>query len=155
MRANDAVTGAVLLAFALAVIGYAQTFPPFPGQKYGPALFPTLMACGLGLCGLLLIGRGIASRAPLLALADWARGIWGIASLALVLGCLVFYILLAETLGFLITSFAILAVLTLWLGARPLVALATSAAATIAIDQFFGQVLRVPLPRGLLNLLAG
>jgi putative tricarboxylic transport membrane protein len=62
VRLNDAVIGVVLVLFALAVIGYARTFPAMPGQNYGPALFPTLIGIGLALAGAILIVGGVARR---------------------------------------------------------------------------------------------
>ena len=40
MRANDAICGLVLIFLAAVMIALAATLPEFPGQKYGPALFP-------------------------------------------------------------------------------------------------------------------
>jgi putative tricarboxylic transport membrane protein len=41
--------------------------------------------------------------------------------------------------------------LFVWLGVRPAAALLTAVVTTIAIHWFFSTMLRVPLPRGLLN----
>ena len=48
MRINDAILGAVLLAFAVAVGLYARTLPAIPGQEYGASVFPTWIALALG-----------------------------------------------------------------------------------------------------------
>ena len=47
MRFNDAVFGVVLLLAAVAVFAVARGFPGMPGQNFGPALFPDLIAAGL------------------------------------------------------------------------------------------------------------
>ena len=47
VRINDAVIGASLVLFALAMIWHTRTFPAMPGQNYGPALFPVLIGIGL------------------------------------------------------------------------------------------------------------
>ena len=59
MRVNDAITGGVLVVFAVAEIAYTRTFPSLHGQKYGPDLFPMLIGVGLFICGVALIFRGI------------------------------------------------------------------------------------------------
>ena len=38
MKLNDAVFGAVLLLLGVVVLVHVQSFPPIPGQKYGPAI---------------------------------------------------------------------------------------------------------------------
>ena len=49
MRLHDSLLGALLLALAAALFAYTFTFPDMPGQRYGPALFPRLIALGLSL----------------------------------------------------------------------------------------------------------
>ena len=51
MRINDAVIGAVLVLFALAMMWHTRTFPAMPGQDYGPALFPVLIGIGFLITG--------------------------------------------------------------------------------------------------------
>ena len=62
MRANDALSGLVLILLSLAMIALTLSFPAFPGQKYGPALFPRILGTGLIVCGAILIWNGINSR---------------------------------------------------------------------------------------------
>ena len=62
MRFNDAITGAVLVVFAMAEIAYTRTFPSLHGQSYGPNLFPALIGVALAACGLVLIVRGLLAR---------------------------------------------------------------------------------------------
>ena len=64
MKLNDAVWGALLLLLGVVVLVHVQAFPTIPGQQVGPALFPGLVAVGLGVCGVLLIVKGLAARAP-------------------------------------------------------------------------------------------
>ena len=63
MKLNDAVWGALLILFSAAILVHVQGFPTIPGQKVGPALFPGLLAAGLAVCAVILIGKGIAARA--------------------------------------------------------------------------------------------
>ena len=72
MRFNDAIPGVVVLLFAAAMLAYTLTFPAqMPGQEYGPALFPGLVAVGLVLCGLLLVARGVRAGGAWVSLGGW------------------------------------------------------------------------------------
>jgi putative tricarboxylic transport membrane protein len=64
VKLNDAVWGALLLLLAAAILVHVQSFKTIPGPAYGPAIFPGLVACGLAICAVLLIGNGLARRAP-------------------------------------------------------------------------------------------
>ncbi len=151
MRANDAITGLVIILLSAVMIALTASFPEFPGQKYGPALFPRLLGSGLIICGAILVWKGLAARradAPWLDVAPWVRNPRHVTSFLLVCALLVIYILAAETVGFIPMAFAFLAILFLWLGTPPIRALVIAAAATLAIYWFFATLLLVPLPRG-------
>jgi putative tricarboxylic transport membrane protein len=154
MRVNDAISGAVLILFGCVVFWLTLSFPPFPGQKYGPSLFPRILAVGLMVCGGLLVIRGLRHRtvgAPLVSIADDLRSGRAVASLFAILGAILFYIVASERLGFLLASGAILLALFLWFRVRLVTALIVAPVATWIIHWFFGSVMRVPLPRGLLT----
>jgi putative tricarboxylic transport membrane protein len=154
VRANDALSGFVIIVLSLAMIAFTFTFPAFPGQKYGPALFPRILGTGLIVCGFVLIWSGWAARkegAKWIDLAPWARDPWRLSSFFLVILLLGLYILLAETVGFIPIAFLFLLALFFWLGVRPISGLIIAAVATIAIHWFFSSLLRVPLPRGWLT----
>ncbi|MDP3408448.1 tripartite tricarboxylate transporter TctB family protein [Bosea sp. (in: a-proteobacteria)] len=152
MRFNDAVVGTAFLLIAGAMIAMTFTFPAFPGQNYGPSLFPRIIGGGIVMCSLLLILREWRSGGrPWLVLEDWARRPAPLASFALMLGAMVFYLLASEPLGFMPTAFLIQLVLFLWFGVRPVMALIVAAVMTIAVQYFFGSLMRVPLPRGILD----
>jgi putative tricarboxylic transport membrane protein len=153
MRVSDTVAGIVLIAIAAAMIYLTLSFPPFPGQKFGPALFPRILGSGLILCALLLIARHLraTNRTPAFALSPWAGEPWRVGAFVLVPAVTLTYILVSEWVGFIPTAFALLAVLFLWFGVRTIVALPLAIAATMIIHWFFGTMMRVPLPRGLLT----
>lgn len=151
MRLNDAVTGAVLLAFAVALALWSQTFPPIPGQQYGAAVFPTLVATGLGGCGLLMIAAGIRQGGPVLAWADWARERHGVRNVVVTVAAILFYILASETLGFILTMAPILLVLLRLLGVGWLAGVALAILVTLVVQYLFGSLLYVPLPWGVLS----
>jgi putative tricarboxylic transport membrane protein len=154
LRANDAISGFVLIVLAAAMLALTLSFPEFRGQNYGPALFPRILGVGLIVCGALLMRRGFAARragARWVELAPWTHDPWRVSSFLLVIAMLLLYVLAADTVGFIPIALIFLGGLFLWLGVRPLPAIVTAIAATIAIHWFFGSLLRVPLPRGWLT----
>jgi putative tricarboxylic transport membrane protein len=154
MRANDAISGLLLILLSAAMLVMAMSFPEFPGQKYGPALFPRIMAAGMIVCGALLIRKGLAARGdgtPWVAVAPWVYEPWRLGGFVLMLALLLIYILVSETVGFIPIALVFLGALFLWLGVKPLTAAITAIAATLIIHWFFATLLRVPLPRGWLN----
>jgi putative tricarboxylic transport membrane protein len=154
VRLNDAVIGVVLVLFALAVIGYARTFPAMPGQNYGPALFPTLIGIGLALAGAILIVGGVARRKtdPLVGGGEWLRSGPHLMSFLAVIGGLLLYILISDWLGFILTALPLLfGWLLLFRGGKPASSLAIALGVTLVVDSAFSQLLLVPLPLGLLQ----
>jgi putative tricarboxylic transport membrane protein len=154
LRANDILSGLALIVFSLAMIALTLTFPDFPGQKFGPALFPRILGVGLTLCGAVLIRNGLAARragAPWLEHAPWTRDPWRVTSFLATLALLVVYILASESVGFIPIALVFLLVLFVWLGVRFVPAVLTAVVTTIAIYWFFSTMLRVPLPRGWLD----
>jgi putative tricarboxylic transport membrane protein len=120
-----------------------------PGQRFGPAWFPGSIAAGLGLCGLLLVYRGIRQREPWVALPDWVHRRRPLLGVGGVIAGLLFYILAADTLGFHITGILLLAIWTRILGASWRMAAVVAVVATVAIHLSFYKILRIPLPWGL------
>ena len=151
MRVNDAVVGACLIALAIAILVHIQGYPLIPGQKYGPALFPGVIAAGLIACGLLLVRRGVRAGQPLVALAGWMRNPSLVTNFLAICAVLVFYIAFAGTLGFIPTAAACLVALFLKLRVRPLPAIVVAILATLVIHTLFYKLLRVPLPWGVLE----
>ena len=155
MKVNDAISGAGLMLFSALIYYLTWDYPGMHGQPYGPDLFPRLIAVMMALGGLGLIVSGVRNRAaaPSVVLADWVRSPRHIASLLGVILAVIFYIIASYTLGFALTGFIILTVLFLLLRGRAYLwsSLAIAAVATVAIQQFFGDLLRVPLPWGVLQ----
>lgn len=152
MRFNDAIFGTAFLVLAIVMIAVTFSFPAFPGQNYGPNLFPRIIGGGIVGCALLLMLREWRSGGrPWLVLDDWARRPARLASFALMLAAMVFYLVASEPLGFIPTAFLIQLGLFLWFGVRPLTAVIVAIVMTAAVQYFFGSVMRVPLPRGILD----
>lgn len=158
MKVNDAVSGVAFMLLAGLVWWLTSDFPGMPGQPYGPALFPRLIAMLMALAGIGLIVSDLRQRAgaPLFVCPDWVRSPRHAASLAAAIAAVIFYILASRTLGFVLTGFLILTTLFLLLRGRVHMwsSLAIAAVAVLAIQQFFGDFLRVPLPWGVLQPIA-
>ena len=148
MKVNDAVWGALFLLLDRRWI---------ERKTVGPALFPGVIAAGLAVCALLLIARGIAARAkggenaPWFVAGDWMRSPRHLLGFALVIGVNIFYILLVDRLGFILTGTIYLAVLFAVFGVRLRNNLPLALVITLVIHYAFYKLLRVPLPWGLLQ----
>ena len=153
MKVNDALIGAALVVLGAAVLWHIQSFPPMPGQKYGPAWFPGLIAIGLVLCGALLMASRLRATAPeaLFALPEWTRRVRPVASVASIIAGLLLYVACVDLLGFHLTAAALLLVWSRLLGASWRLAVPVSLAATVVIHLAFYKLLKVPLPWGLLE----
>jgi putative tricarboxylic transport membrane protein len=159
MRLHPALLGLIFIALAAAFFGWTFTFPAFAGQRYGPELFPRVIALGIAACALVLLLRGWRQRGrgtPWFTADPALREARGLASFLAMLGAVVFYLLAAERLGFLPTAALIVGALAGWFGARWWVALLTGVAAAALVQWFFGSLMRVPLPRGwFMQIVAG
>ena len=122
-----------------------------PGQKFGPAWFPGLIAIGLAACGVLLIASGLRTAEPWASTPGWIRSRRARAGIAALLGGLVLYVLAADTLGFHITGILLLALWVRVLGASWRATLIVAVVGTLLIHLAFYKLLRVPLPWGLLE----
>lgn len=149
MRLNDTALGLLVMALAAAFFGYTFTFPAMPGQPHGPALFPRLIGAGIFVCGLLIAVRGWRGRrAPWLQVDANLRNAQGWLSLLALPMAVVFYLLVAERLGFLPTAALIVAALAWWLGVKPWAAVLLGVVTSGVMHWFFASLMRVPLPRG-------
>lgn len=153
MKLNDSIFGLLLLALGGLVLYAVQGFPKIPGQPVGPGLFPGLIAVGLCVTGLVLLVKGWLQRAtqPWLEWEDWVRSPRHVGALAVLLGSIVFYILAADKLGFLLTAVLILTALMATLKVPVGRAVLIAVIATLAIHFAFYKLLRVPLPWGVLK----
>ena len=156
MKLDDTVWGALLLLFAVTIVVHVQSFPPMPGQRVGPALFPGLVASGMGVCAVLLVWSGLRQRAAAdhdaawVRFAPWTRSRRHVVAFLLVIAVNVFYIALVDRLGFIPTGIVYLAVLLLGFGVRRRWVVPLSVLVTLTIHYMFYKLLRVPLPWGLL-----
>lgn len=152
MKINDAISGAVLLALAIAVLFTISSYPNIPGQNVGPAAFPGLLAGLLAACALGLIWRGLRpeNRGDWLVPGAWLKSGYHLRNFLLTNAGLLFYILASDPLGFIPTSAILLAVLFWALRVRRALILPLALGVTLLIHTIFYKGLRVPLPWGIL-----
>ncbi|MFO1109210.1 MAG: tripartite tricarboxylate transporter TctB family protein [Bradyrhizobium sp.] len=159
MRLPDRVTGLFLVGLGAAAAYGGWRLPPVPGQPVGPNVFPLVIGIGLALCGLAItfeIGHSFEEEEEIIPLeggqAPAARGrFYGLRAL-LPPALLLFYVVVADRLGFILTAALIVYVTATALGARWKLALPLAALAPIAVHLIFSKLLRVPLPIGLLPM---
>jgi putative tricarboxylic transport membrane protein len=146
---HDLLAGLLTAALGAAVVLYVRTFPELPDGQPGPALVPGIIGGLLVVFGLVLAVRAVwAMRRGERPAADVPATTQGRLRAVGVVGFVVGYLLLAETLGFLVTM-AVLLFLLMWLlGSRPLVAACAAAVTTGFVFLVFGELLLVPLPPG-------
>jgi putative tricarboxylic transport membrane protein len=160
MKLNDAVWGALLIFFSAAVLTHIQRFPDIPGQKVGPALFPGLLAVGMAICAVVLIVRGLAAhthggdRARWVELDGWARSRRHVLAFGAVIGVNLFYILLVDAIGFVLTGAIYLGTLFAIFGVRPRWIVPIALVSVLVIHYAFYKLLKVPLPWGVLQGIA-
>jgi putative tricarboxylic transport membrane protein len=152
MRIHDSLLALLLIALAVAIGVYARGFPPMPGQGFGPAFFPTLIAAGLLLAALVMLGSASRRRrsTALLELDDWVRSPRKLAEMLLLVGGVLFYILLSESLGYLLAAPVALLMFLVATRVRMLVAVPVALFVPLLIHYIFYSGLRVPLPWGIL-----
>ncbi len=153
MKFNDAISGAALLALALAILVNISTYPTIPGQSVGPAVFPGLLAALLAVCALLLIRKGLseAKQEAWVVVGDWMKSPYHLRNFFITTGSLIFYIFASEPLGFLLCSSAILVAMFWALSVRRALILPLAVLITLLIHTVFYKGLRVPLPWGVLQ----
>lgn len=155
MKLNDMVWGVLLAVLGVAVLADVRTYPKIPGQKIGPDAFPGLLAALLIACAVLLIIKGWRDRRqhPWFESGAWLKAPAQVRNFVLTAGALLFYVLAADALGFLICGIAILAALFWSLRVRPALIAPIAIIMTLVIHLIFYKGLRVPLPWGILPVL--
>ena len=151
MQRTDRWLGLALALLAGAVLWSARAFPNVPGQKLGAGFLPMLVGAGLLLCGLALVLRSFRA-APYRGEANAEpRAAEHFGSSVVLIGVVVFYIALADKLGFLIVAPLCLLAAFKAFRANTLTALLWALGGTLVVHFAFYKLLRVPLPWGLLR----
>ena len=160
MRLPDRVTGLFLVGLGAAAAYGGWQLPPVPGQPVGPNVFPLVIGSGLALCGLAIafgIGHSFEEEEELIPVEGGqptpppTGKFYGLRAL-LPPALLLFYVAVADKLGFIITAALIVFVTSTALGARWKLSLPLAVLAPIGIHLIFSKLLRVPLPAGLLPM---
>jgi putative tricarboxylic transport membrane protein len=159
MRLPDSVTGSFLVVLGTAAAYGGWLLPPVPGQPVGPNVFPLVIGTGLALCGLAIvfgIGHSFEEEEELIPIEEGQvkaavpqSRLYGLRAL-LPPALLLFYVVAADRLGFIITAALMVYATSTALGAKWKLALPLAALAPFGIHLIFGKLLRVPLPAGLL-----
>jgi len=140
---SDAVAGVVLVLIALFVGWQNRAYPMGNLAEPGPGYMPLMIACALGLFGLLIAVR--AGSSPLFNTIDWSEGRRGIVMLV-ACGVAVFAL---ERIGYRLTM---LALLVFMLGVierkRAVPALLVALGFSLLSYYLFASLLKVQLPRG-------
>lgn len=151
MRFSDTMLGLMVLVFGLAMGSYAITLPAIPGQHYGAATFPLVIAAGFVACAAVLVVSGLRSRGvPLVAFTLLRRRPGAMGALGVTVACVVAYVLLAHRIGFVPMSIAILLIMFRMLDVDWRKAIVVALIATFVIDYVFRSILLVPLPFGIM-----
>jgi hypothetical protein len=149
MRVTDLTLGLLTLLGGIAIHLSAMGFKAIPGQAYGAGTMPRAIALVTVLTGLFIIVKAVLSgeRLPGLRLQSWTGDMGALARIGAVLALILAYILLSPVLGFLPTALAVMVLAMLVLGVRLVIALPVALTAALVIQQSFGKLLLVPLPR--------
>ena len=155
MRLADALTGGAVLCGAALLLWQAALLPPMPGQRFGPATFPTLIALVMGAAASVILVRGIrtpggAKLVEIGPLGHDRRAQAACLWLLLGLGAM---IVLWRPMGFPLLAAGYSLGLMLILGVGPLRALVWSSGAALSVHLLFTRLLLVPLPAGPLRAL--
>ncbi|HFQ15016.1 MAG TPA: tripartite tricarboxylate transporter TctB family protein [Rhodobacteraceae bacterium] len=156
MKFSDLVLGLIVGAIGVAVMVTAAGFPQMAGMAYGPEFFPILLGAGFCLCGLSLLVSGLKQRRtapgiPLVRMAAWMSDGAALRRVAMVFATVIFFILVSDHAGFLLTSMIAMLALLLALGATWLQTSLVAIAFPLLVHFLFSNALRVPLPRGVIE----
>jgi putative tricarboxylic transport membrane protein len=151
VQLSDRASGVFLVALGGAAFWGGSRLPDVPGQDIGPAVFPMVIGAGLMACGAMIaLGIGRSFEVPEGEVEEPGQGrLFGLRAL-IPPGLLLFYVLAAERLGFLITAGIMVLIGALSLRARPWLAITMAILAPLVIHLAFYRLLRVPLPPGIL-----
>jgi len=156
MKISDFLFGLLYVLLGASVLIYALSLPPLIGQRYGAGAFPGILGFGFVVGGIALTWRGYRAGdtgTGIIAIAPWVRDPTLLVNVLLALGAILGYVILDEYVGFVPLAFVILMTFFLRSGV-PLLKSTLIAVLTIVFIQIsFVTLLRVPLPRGILDSL--
>ena len=150
MRGADRITGAALLALAVAfAVGALKSYAYWGENGPGPAFLPFWLGTVMALLALLLLVGALRERDPG---EDWVPRGEGLRRLAWVLGVTVALVALLDVVGMIVGTVVFMVVLVRALDRHPW---PTTLAVALAVAGFnylvFTRWLHVPLPVGVLG----
>jgi putative tricarboxylic transport membrane protein len=151
VRRTDRLAGFGLALLALAVLWAARSFPNVPGQDLGASTLPNIVGAGLLACALLLVRRSFDAKRYPVEEAGASDPALRPGPPLLLLGSVLLYVLLSETLGYLLVAPVSVLIAMLALRIRLLPAIGWSILASAVVHVAFYKLLKVPLPWGLVR----
>lgn len=148
MLISNRIIGLLALLGGIAVFVGTLGFREVPGQLFGSAFFPRILAGAMILCGCALAASAIQTEA--VRIGAMLRGSAGI-RVFVVLASILVWTGVAPTLGFIPTTALLIAGLAVLAGGGVVASAATGGAMAIILFLIFGKILRVPLPRGVVE----
>lgn len=165
MNVREAVIGVLCFLLALLVFFWTRDFPGFSARGAhlpGPAFFPNFIAFLLVCCGILQLVRayreGLATKRAGKrpdSLKDTVTAFLrlpGVGTMVLTVASVVVYILVVDSVGFQLTTLALLAIMMLCFQVRPLRAVIYSIVVVAIMVVVFERLFHVPLPYGIFHL---
>lgn len=150
MKMHDCLLGLLIMVSGIAICSVALTFPNQNDGKPGPWLFPTVLSVFFSVCGLVLFIKGLLHfKEQRLFENTSGLSAAGLFNIAVVIVLVIAYILLSDSLGFLITMTAIMLILMLLLKFGVVKSLIAAPLAVLFIYMIFAKLLLVPLPEGI------
>lgn len=150
MKLNDKIIGVLAILAAFAIAYGTLDFRAIPGQQFGSAFFPRIIAGAFILLGLAFLFA--PNRGAIIATAEWMRSWRALKASALLIAGLL-WIVITPSLGFIATTFFLILALILTFGGRFLIGLGVAVGITLLLYGVFGQLLRIPLPFGFIERL--
>jgi putative tricarboxylic transport membrane protein len=150
MNRRDVTAAVILFALAIAAIGYGSKMPFGKLSSPQAGFFPVLIAILLAVLSLILLGQTLKRR-PEKQTPVPPNPAWGGRPLFLTIGVLFAFTLFFEYLGYLISTFLLMAFLLGAIGSKKWWVMFLVAFFTTMISYLlFGVLLNTPLPSGLL-----
>lgn len=148
MRLHDRVLGLILIGLA-ALLGFHSANLAGPsGDRLGPGLFPNLIAVGIAACGLVISLKARSKPGPMTVVDPRLKLGSGLFAVSIMPAGVIFYLLVIDWLGFLLTAAIMIALLSIALGATRKASLVNAILGALLAYGLFAELLRVPLATG-------
>ncbi len=158
MKFSDAALALLVGILGAAIIIEASSFPEMAGMAYGPEFFPTLLGIGFLICAAFLAISAVRAatagkQSQFVQLPAWFGDKWAVLRVLTMLAVVIFFVVAADSLGFLLTTGIGALVSLSVLRASKIQIASITVAFPLAAHLVFSSVLRVPLPRGIIEKL--